>query len=321
MPLQYVDQNLFDSPAQVLVNTVNTVGVMGKGIALDYKKLYPDMYKEYREYCKAGSLVVGKLLLYKSEDKWILNFPTKQNWRSKSKIEYLEQGLQKFVETYSEKGIYSISFPQLGVGNGGLNWENQVKPLMEKYLADLPIMIFIHIYTGWQNEPEHTGTARELVKREICDISLTRFKSDVAKAFEDHELKINGKSVKIVDEPYDLPEDSMFLMVDGNDPEESYSLSQLDLIDMRNELMDFGKILDAQLPQTIVDKGDQNAFKELLSTIPYIELIPTTFIDGTKAQILTLKQSGMKQPEQGHQKTTKKEKVHEPIQLDIWRDE
>lgn len=146
MPLEYVDQNLFDSSAQVIVNTVNTVGVMGKGIALECKKMYPDMFTKYKQYCEDGSLTVGKLYLYKSDDKWILNFPTKKNWRSKSKIKYLELGLGKFVETYKQKEIESISFPQLGVRNGGLNWDKQVKPLMEKYLADLPIKVYIHIY-------------------------------------------------------------------------------------------------------------------------------------------------------------------------------
>ncbi|GAX07121.1 macro domain protein [Secundilactobacillus pentosiphilus] len=145
--LIYVQTSLFDSSAQVLVNTVNTVGAMGKGIALQFKKLYPDMFKEYRHFCETGDLTVGKLWLYKTPTKWILNFPTKKNWRNKSKIEYIEAGLKKFVETYQERGIESISFPQLGTGNGGLDWENEVKPLMEKYLRPLPIKVYIHLYS------------------------------------------------------------------------------------------------------------------------------------------------------------------------------
>lgn len=143
--LLYVNQNIFESPAQVLVNAVNTVGVMGKGIAKQYKKMYPEMYRQYRYFCENDMLDIGKLWLYKHETKWILNFPTKKHWRNPSKIEYIEEGLKKFVDTYEEKGIYSVSFPQLGTGNGGLDWNTEVKPLFKKYLNPLPIDVFVHI--------------------------------------------------------------------------------------------------------------------------------------------------------------------------------
>jgi len=149
----YIQENLFTSQAKVLVNPVNTVGVMGKGIAKKFKDLYPDMFKEYKEYCERGQLDIGKLWLCKTSDKWVLNFPTKKHWRNKSKVAYLEAGLQKFVETYAELGITSVAFPMLGCGNGGLDWENQVQPLMEQYLSDLPINVYIHV---WQ--PKNTTT-------------------------------------------------------------------------------------------------------------------------------------------------------------------
>lgn len=152
--LIYLKTSLFDSSAQVLVNTVNTVGVMGKGIALQFKRLYPEMFKEYQRFCENGSLEIGKLWIYKSANKWILNFPTKTTWRSKSKLEYIEAGLKKFVATYQERGIESIAFPQLGTGNGGLDWEKEVKPLMEKYLRHLPIQVYIHLYNQQQSNPE-----------------------------------------------------------------------------------------------------------------------------------------------------------------------
>ncbi len=140
----YVDGNLFQSPAQVLVNTVNTVGVMGKGIALDFKRLFPEMYEQYRILCEQKNLKIGMLWLYKSLNKWVLNFPTKTHWRYPSKIEYVETGLKKFVSSYEELGIYSIAFPALGCGNGQLDFETQVQPLMERYLRNLPIEIFIY---------------------------------------------------------------------------------------------------------------------------------------------------------------------------------
>ncbi len=140
----YVRGNLFQSPAQVLVNTVNTVGVMGKGVALEFKRLYPEMYKEYRKLCEQGQFEIGKLWLYKSPNKWVLNFPTKKHWRYPSKISYIEAGLKKFVESYIDLDIHSIAFPPLGCGNGQLDFESQVRPLMEKYLRNLPIDVFIH---------------------------------------------------------------------------------------------------------------------------------------------------------------------------------
>lgn len=143
----YVVGDLFSSPAQVLVNTVNTVGVMGKGLAYTFKRVYPEMFEEYKRHCDNESLTVGKLHLYKSPQKWILNFPTKKHWRAKSKIEYIEAGLKKFRDTYKKKEIRSISFPMLGCENGGLEWD-QVQPLMERYLADVPsdLEVYIHLF-------------------------------------------------------------------------------------------------------------------------------------------------------------------------------
>lgn len=153
--ITYVIGNLFESPAHVLVNTVNTVGVMGKGIAKDFKTIYPEMFKEYQKLCEEKKLTVGTLWLYKTPNKWILNFPTKTTWRLPSKIEYIESGLKALVKGYAKHGITSIAFPPLGCGNGELNWEKQVRHLMEKYLNKLPIDIFIYLYRRDPFTPEH----------------------------------------------------------------------------------------------------------------------------------------------------------------------
>ena len=154
--ITYVVGDLFTSPAKVLVNTVNTVGVMGKGIARDFKRIYPEMFEQYQEYCENGMLDIGKLWLYKTPHKWILNFPTKRHWRNKSIIEYIEAGLQKFVDSYDSKGIESVSFPMLGCGNGGLDWKTQSQPIMESYLQNLPIDVFIHLHQpAARFVPEH----------------------------------------------------------------------------------------------------------------------------------------------------------------------
>jgi O-acetyl-ADP-ribose deacetylase (regulator of RNase III) len=118
---------------------------MGKGVALVYKLKYPDMYNVYKEYCKKHLIDIGKLWLYKGTDHWVLNFPTKYDWMNPSKIEYLEKGLQKFVETYKDKRITSIAFPMLGTNNGGLDKPTVLK-LMKYYLSKCEIPVEIYNY-------------------------------------------------------------------------------------------------------------------------------------------------------------------------------
>jgi len=153
--ITFVKGNLFESPAKVLVNTVNTVGVMGKGIAKTFKDIYPEMFSRYLRLCEDHQFNVGNLWLYKTSHKWILNFPTKKDWRQPSRTEYVEAGLKKFVEGYARHGITGAAFPRLGCGNGELDWEQVVRPLMMKYLAELPIQIFIYEYFKRPEVPEH----------------------------------------------------------------------------------------------------------------------------------------------------------------------
>lgn len=144
--LTYVIDNIFLSPALVITNPVNTVGVMGKGLAYQFRQNYPEMDRQYRDLCERGAFTTGQLWLYKTPHKWILNFPTKAHWRDPSRLEYVESGLAKFVSTYAEKGMTSVSFPLLGAGLGGLDWESEVRPVVERYLAPLPINTYVHLY-------------------------------------------------------------------------------------------------------------------------------------------------------------------------------
>ena len=153
--LTYLHQSILESDAQTVVNTVNTVGVMGKGLAKEFRQRHPEMYKRYRELCQEGKFTIGQLWLWKEEDQWVLNFPTKTTWRRPSKLEYIEAGLQKFVDNYEIRGITEIAFPRLGCGNGGLDWETQVQPLMERYLQPLPIDVYIHNHHQDIGLPEH----------------------------------------------------------------------------------------------------------------------------------------------------------------------
>jgi O-acetyl-ADP-ribose deacetylase (regulator of RNase III) len=146
--IRYVHGNLFDSQADCLVNAVNTVGVMGAGIALDFKRRYPSMFESYKMQCETGQLKIGTLMFYTPKtdpDKKICLFPTKEHWANPSRVEYIEAGLQAFVRYHKEWNIRSIAFPKLGCGLGGLNWEYEVKPLMEKYLRGLDVEIEIYV--------------------------------------------------------------------------------------------------------------------------------------------------------------------------------
>jgi O-acetyl-ADP-ribose deacetylase (regulator of RNase III) len=143
--MTYIEGDLFRSPAKVLVNPINTAGVMGKGLALEFKRRYPAMFREYQTLCEKKQLEIGQLWIYKTAENWVLNFPTKKHWRQKSEVEYIEAGLERFVAIFQEENIDSIAFPQLGCGSGQLDWETQVRPLMERYLGSLPITIHIHI--------------------------------------------------------------------------------------------------------------------------------------------------------------------------------
>lgn len=140
-----INGNIFNTKAQTIVNTVNCVGVMGKGIALVFKLRYPVMFEQYQEYCKQKLIAVGKLWIYKGEasDPWVLNFPTKTHWKLPSEYKYIEEGLQKFVDTYKAKGITSIAFPLLGANNGGLD-KDKVMEIMHNYLSkcDIPVEIY-----------------------------------------------------------------------------------------------------------------------------------------------------------------------------------
>lgn len=143
--LKFINGNIFNSKAQTIVNTINCVGVMGKGIALVYKLRYPLMFDIYKKHCNEKHIGIGKLWLYNQlpNAPWVLNFPTKYHWKYPSKIEYIEKGLIKFSETYKEKRITSIAFPLLGTHNGGLD-RDEVKSLMIKYLSrcDIPIEVY-----------------------------------------------------------------------------------------------------------------------------------------------------------------------------------
>lgn len=180
--LLYRRTSLMDSSAQTLVNTVNCVGVMGKGVALEFKKREPKMFVAYKNLCAEKKLFPGKLWLWKNENHWTLNFPTKIHWRNPSRLEWIEAGLEKFCAKYADMGINEISFPRLGCGNGGLDWE-VVRPLMESYLSKLPIDVYIHDFTVDIGLPEHLeGVAQTLKVEQTRDPTFDAFFESLGRA-------------------------------------------------------------------------------------------------------------------------------------------
>lgn len=172
--LIYRRTSILESTAQTLVNTVNCVGVMGKGLAQEFKDRYPRMYEGYRRICDDDLLEPGKLWLWKSADHWVLNFPTKKHWRHPSKLEWIEAGLDKFCTEYAARGIRQISFPRLGCGNGNLDWDD-VRPLMEAYLSKLPIEIFVHDHSVPIGIPEHLEIAGRAISAGSTERSFDGF--------------------------------------------------------------------------------------------------------------------------------------------------
>lgn len=154
--------NILEAAAEALVNTVNTTGVMGRGIALQFKLAYPDNYEAYRAACRAGEVEPGKMLIVQVNPlyapRYIINFPTKRHWKAKSRMEDIESGLAALAADINRLGIKSIAVPPLGCGLGGLDWR-QVRPRIEAALGDLPgVEVFLF-------EPDGTPDAAAMPNR------------------------------------------------------------------------------------------------------------------------------------------------------------
>jgi O-acetyl-ADP-ribose deacetylase (regulator of RNase III) len=166
--IKYITGNILESGTQALVNTVNTVGVMGKGIALQFKKAFPENFKKYAEACKKGEIDIGKLLVTKehtlSGKKIIINFPTKKDWRKPSEYEYIEKGLDELIKIIEEYKIKSIALPPLGAGSGGLVWE-KVKTIIEEKLNNVDSEVLIY---------EPTTEIKEKLKKERVKLTDAR---------------------------------------------------------------------------------------------------------------------------------------------------
>ena len=152
--IQYTKGDIFDSDAEAFVNPVNCVGVMGKGLALKFKILYPDNFNAYKIMCDKGMLKPGYVIThtinqnryegseYNGNPKYIINFPTKDHWKDPSTLEYIESGLKALINIVDKNNIKSVAVPPLGCGLGGLNWDD-VNKLFHQYLKDVDSVDFI----------------------------------------------------------------------------------------------------------------------------------------------------------------------------------
>lgn len=167
--IHYTTGNLLESKADALVNTVNTVGVMGKGIALQFKNMFPNNFKRYAAACKSNELTIGQLLVTEEKSllsgtKIIINFPTKTDWRKPSEYQYIEKGLVELAKFIQDKNIKSIAIPPLGAGNGGLNWTH-IKQLLEQYLSNIDCNIYVY---------QPNTTIQEVLKKERVKLTPAR---------------------------------------------------------------------------------------------------------------------------------------------------
>lgn len=179
--IRFTKGNLLDSRVDAVVNTVNTVGIMGKGIALMFKEAFPANYREYKTACKQGTVRTGTMFPTErptmlGAPRWIINFPTKQHWRGKTRLDWIEAGLEDLRRVIVEKHIRSIALPPLGCGNGGLDWR-AVRPLIETALRDLPdVDIVVYEPTAeYQNVAKPVGVEKLTPARALIAELVRRY--------------------------------------------------------------------------------------------------------------------------------------------------
>lgn len=178
--INYIEGNLLQAPTEALVNTVNEVGVMGKGIALMFSEAFPENTKAYVEACKIGRVRVGQMFVTENkglvQPRWIINFPTKKHWRGPSKIAWINEGLRDLARVIREKGIHSVALPPLGCGNGKLEWtvvREAIEKALEK-LSDVQILVYKPTRT-YQNVAKDVGLEKLTPARALIAELVRRY--------------------------------------------------------------------------------------------------------------------------------------------------
>jgi O-acetyl-ADP-ribose deacetylase (regulator of RNase III) len=179
--------NLFNSKAEALVNTVNCEGFMGKGIALEFRRRYPDMFTKYRQDCQDNKLLPGRIYAYPQPNVLILNFAIKKYWRFPSDIRWIESCLRQFASGYRQKEIHSVAFPWMGASNGGIPLE-QIKSITRQYLQNLTD-IDIEVYAF---DPEASDPLNDLLTMLVSD--------PTALLAEAHNMQTRDAFTKIINQ-------------------------------------------------------------------------------------------------------------------------
>lgn len=178
--ITFTQGNLLEADVEALVNTVNTVGIMGKGIALMFKERFPRNFEAYTRACEASEVRIGRMFVTENKEffgpRWIINFPTKTHWRVKTRIEWVEQGLKDLVRVIRNKDIHSMSIPPLGCGNGGLDWR-EVRPLIVSALEDVEgVNAIVYEPTSkYQNVTKRTGVEKLTPARALVAEMVRRY--------------------------------------------------------------------------------------------------------------------------------------------------
>ncbi len=189
--INFTQGNLLKAPVEALVNTVNTVGVMGKGIALQFSRAYPDMYEQYVDACKAGRVRMGYMHVYDTGGladgpRYIINFPTKSHWRANSKLSDIREGLEDLTALVRRLGIQSIAVPPLGCGHGGLDW-TEVRPMIVRAFEQLP-GVDVRIYEPQgappaEDMPQRTSKPSLTIARAVLLKLIDRYKKGLIEPF------------------------------------------------------------------------------------------------------------------------------------------
>lgn len=146
--LEFVTGSIFDSDADCIVNPVNCVGAMGGGLALDFKRQYPEMFSAYQGMCQSGELAPGRVTFWTSVEDPLTTvclFPTKNHWKYPSTVKMIDDGMKDFIAKYEYEELESVAFPMLGCGLGGLNFEHQVLPLFVRHFESLPLAVTVYV--------------------------------------------------------------------------------------------------------------------------------------------------------------------------------
>ena len=204
-----VEGNLLQAHADALINTVNTEGVMGKGIALQFKEAFDKNYQLYRQACKEQRVRVGEMLVTETQElvgpRFIINFPTKRHWKERSRLEYITEGLKDLERVIRERGITSVAMPPLGCGNGGLDWQ-QVRPLIEQALAEvlIPIQLYEPSATISKRERQPSADAQQLTPARAMLLTAMRAYSALGYSLSLIEVQKLAYFLQRLDEPLKL---------------------------------------------------------------------------------------------------------------------